>query len=144
MKSSKLIAAAILCSLGLTAHGADTFKIRQLPTGMVRGKPCVIGNGCVVDPEVLIDGDHTLERCAEVTEAVLHAVFDALHRHRVMTEFIVLKPNMVVPGKAHPRKASPEEVAAAVAFLASEAAGYITGQTIAVDGGLSLHNWLDE
>jgi adenylosuccinate synthase len=34
--------------------GADTFKIRQLPTGIVRGKPCVIGNGCVVDPEVLI------------------------------------------------------------------------------------------
>jgi fructose-bisphosphate aldolase class I len=48
-----------------------------------------------------------------VTEAVLHAVFDALHRHRVATEVIVLKPNMVVPGKKHPRRASPDEVAAA-------------------------------
>jgi fructose-bisphosphate aldolase, class I len=67
----------------------------------------------IVEPEVLIDGDHTLERCFEVSEAVLHAVFDALYRHRVATESIVLKPNMVLPGKAHPRKASPEEVAAA-------------------------------
>lgn len=67
----------------------------------------------IVEPEVLIDGSHTLERCAEVTEAVLHAVFHALHRHRVVTELIILKPNMVVPGKAHPNKASPEKVAAA-------------------------------
>ena len=67
----------------------------------------------IVEPEVLIDGDHSLERCAEVSEAVLHAVFHALHRHRVVAELIVLKPNMVVPGKANPRKASPEEVAAA-------------------------------
>ena len=67
----------------------------------------------IVEPEVLIDGDHTLERCAEVTEAVLHAVFDALHRHRVATELIVLKPNMVVPGKASQAKASAEAVAKA-------------------------------
>lgn len=67
----------------------------------------------IVEPEVLIDGDHSLERCAEVSEAVLHAVFEALHRHRVIPELIVLKPNMVVPGKGHPRKAAPDEVAAA-------------------------------
>lgn len=67
----------------------------------------------IVEPEVLIDGDHTIERCHEVSEAVLHAVFDALRRHRVLLEGIVLKPSMVLPGKANPRKASPEEVAAA-------------------------------
>jgi fructose-bisphosphate aldolase class I len=67
----------------------------------------------IVEPEVLIDGDHTLERCAEVSEAVLHAVFDALHRHRVIPELIVLKPNMVVPGKAHAQKATADEAAAA-------------------------------
>ena len=67
----------------------------------------------IVEPEVLIDGDHSLERCEEVTESVLAAVFDALRRHRVATELIVLKPNMVVPGKKHSRRASPEEVAAA-------------------------------
>ncbi|HKP65121.1 MAG TPA: class I fructose-bisphosphate aldolase [Casimicrobiaceae bacterium] len=67
----------------------------------------------IVEPEVLIDGDHSLERCEDVTERVLHAVFDALQRHRVETELIVLKPNMVVPGRKHSRRASAEEVAAA-------------------------------
>ena len=67
----------------------------------------------IVEPEVLIDGDHTLERCHEVSEAVLHAVFDALYRHHVLLEGMILKPNMVLPGKANPRKAAPEEVAQA-------------------------------
>lgn len=65
----------------------------------------------IVEPEVLIDGDHTIERSAEVSEAVLHAVFHALHRHGVILEGMLLKPSMVIPGKAHPQKASPEEVA---------------------------------
>jgi len=67
----------------------------------------------IVEPEVLIDGDHTMERCDEVTEAVLHAVFQALHRHKVILENIILKPSMVVPGKDRPPKATPEQVAAA-------------------------------
>jgi fructose-bisphosphate aldolase class I len=67
----------------------------------------------IVEPEVLIDGDHTIERCYEVSEAVLHAVFQALRRHRVMLEGMVLKPSMVLPGKEHPPKASPETVAEA-------------------------------
>lgn len=66
----------------------------------------------IVEPEVLIDGEHSIERCAEVSEAVLHAVFHALHRHRVVLEYIVLKPSMVVPGKAQPT-ASPAAVAKA-------------------------------
>jgi len=65
----------------------------------------------IVEPEVLLDGDHTIERCLEVTEAVQHAVFHALRRHGVELEYIVLKPSMVVPGKAAQRKASPEEIA---------------------------------
>jgi fructose-bisphosphate aldolase class I len=67
----------------------------------------------IVEPEVLIDGDHTIERCYEVSEAVLHAVFDALHRHRVLLEGMVLKPSMVLPGKEHATKASPQQVAEA-------------------------------
>lgn len=67
----------------------------------------------IVEPEVLIDGDHGLERCFEVTEAVLHAVFHALYRHRVTLEYIVLKPNMVLPGKLHASQATPDQVAAA-------------------------------
>lgn len=54
----------------------------------------------IVEPEVLIDGDHTIERCEEVTEPVLHALFHALNRHKVMLEYIILKPSMVISGKA--------------------------------------------
>ena len=67
----------------------------------------------IVEPEVLIDGDHTIERSALVIETVLHAVFHALYRHKVVLECIVLKPSMVTPGKDHPPKASPEQVAEA-------------------------------
>ena len=66
----------------------------------------------IVEPEVLLDGGHSLERCAEVTEAVLHAVFAALHQHRVALEHMLLKPSMVVAGKAHPKQAAVAEVAA--------------------------------
>jgi len=64
----------------------------------------------IVEPEVLMDGGHDVERCAEVSEAVLHAVFDALHRHHVVLEHMLLKPNMVLPGSEQP-KATPEDVA---------------------------------
>ena len=67
----------------------------------------------IVEPEVLIDGNHTIERCYEVCEAVLHAVFDALYRQRVLLEGMVLKPSMVLPGKENPKKANPEQVAEA-------------------------------
>jgi fructose-bisphosphate aldolase class I len=53
----------------------------------------------IVEPEVLMDGGHTIGRCADVTEAVLHEVFHALHRHRVILEHMLLKPSMVVAGK---------------------------------------------
>jgi fructose-bisphosphate aldolase class I len=52
----------------------------------------------VVEPEVLMDGDHTLERCYEVTEEVLQTVFSQLYIQRVMLEGMILKPNMVLPG----------------------------------------------
>lgn len=66
----------------------------------------------IVEPEVLIDGDHDIARCETVTEAVQHAVFHALKRHRVQLEYMLLKPNMVVPGKAYATRAEPEDVAA--------------------------------
>ncbi len=67
----------------------------------------------IVEPEVLMDGGHSLDRCAEVTEGVLHEVFHALHRYRVVLEHTLLKPSMVVPGKEHAQQATPAEVAAA-------------------------------
>jgi fructose-bisphosphate aldolase, class I len=67
----------------------------------------------IVEPEVLMDGDHTIERCAEVTENTLRAVFNSLHLNRVQLEYIILKPNMVVPGIQHQPQASIKEVAEA-------------------------------
>jgi fructose-bisphosphate aldolase class I len=67
----------------------------------------------IVEPEVLMEGAHTLERCEQVTSLVLHAVFDALHDQNVMLEGTLLKPNMVVPGKACAERADAETVATA-------------------------------
>jgi fructose-bisphosphate aldolase class I len=52
----------------------------------------------IVEPEVLMEGQHTLQRCAEVTEQVLHGVFEQLHVQRALLEGLLLKPNMVLPG----------------------------------------------
>ena len=65
----------------------------------------------VVEPEVLMVGDHTLERCAAVTEEVLRAVFDQLYMQQVMPEAMILKPNMVLPGLTCPQQATVDEVA---------------------------------
>ncbi len=67
----------------------------------------------IVEPEVLMDGSHTIERCEEVTNATLRAVFDALDDHRICLAGMVLKPNMVISGKKAPKRASPQEVAEA-------------------------------
>ena len=67
----------------------------------------------IVEPEVLMDGSHTLERCTEVTGAVLHAVFHALFEQGVSLTSMLLKPNMVIAGKECSRPASVQEVATA-------------------------------
>jgi fructose-bisphosphate aldolase class I len=67
----------------------------------------------IVEPEVLMDGNHSLETCARVTEEVLHAVFHELHVQRVALEAMLLKPNMVVPGSECPQSAGPAQVAQA-------------------------------
>jgi len=65
----------------------------------------------IVEPEVLMDGDHTIERCFEATETTLHVVFEALLRHRVGLERMLLKPNMVLSGKDCPSQADVDRVA---------------------------------
>jgi fructose-bisphosphate aldolase, class I len=67
----------------------------------------------IVEPEVLMDGSHTIERCERVTGVVLHSVFDALFEQDVVLEGMLLKPNMVISGKECPRQASVQEVATA-------------------------------
>jgi fructose-bisphosphate aldolase, class I len=65
----------------------------------------------IVEPEVLMDGDHDIDRCQAITEWVLKTVYEALYYARVQLEGTVLKPNMVIPGKKCPKRASVEEVA---------------------------------
>ena len=65
----------------------------------------------IVEPEVLLDGNHTIERCEEVTEATLRITFSALAEQRVHLEGMILKPSMVVSGKDNARQAGVDEVA---------------------------------
>jgi len=65
----------------------------------------------IVEPEVLMDGNHTLEQCRVTTEEVLRSVFNQLNSQRVLLEGMILKPNMVLPGLTCPTQASVDEVA---------------------------------
>jgi fructose-bisphosphate aldolase class I len=67
----------------------------------------------VVEPEVLMDGTHSLERCAQVTMETLRVVYEQLARHRVALEASLLKPNMVLPGADCPVQVSDDQIAAA-------------------------------
>jgi fructose-bisphosphate aldolase class I len=67
----------------------------------------------IVEPEVLMEGGHSIERCEEVTELTLNLVFDRLHAHRILLEGMLLKPNMVIAGKKASRQADIQEVAEA-------------------------------
>ncbi len=89
--------------VGLNAHALARYAALCQEVGVVP----------IVEPEVLLDGSHPIERCAEVTGAVLHAVFGELVQRRVSLESMLLKPSMVIAGKDCPRQASVPEVAAA-------------------------------
>jgi fructose-bisphosphate aldolase class I len=65
----------------------------------------------IVEPEVLMDGDHDIDRCYDVTQRVLNKVFQELRIQRVALEGMILKPNMAISGKKCPKQAPVEEVA---------------------------------
>ena len=65
----------------------------------------------IVEPEVIMDGNHTMERCFEVTEEVLHTVFNQLYTQGVILEGMILKPNMVLPGLTCPKQKSADDIA---------------------------------
>lgn len=67
----------------------------------------------IVEPEVLMDTDHSLDDCYDATSRTLERVYDALYEHRVDLAGTLLKPNMVIPGKGNADQASPERIAAA-------------------------------
>lgn len=91
----------------------------------------------VVEPEVLMEGHHTLEACSEVTESVVRTVFRELYSQRVKLEGMILKPNMVLPGVTCPRQESVEEVAdATVACLLRSVPTAVPG-VVFLSGGQS-------
>ncbi len=96
----------------VTENTPSALAIKTNAEGLAQYAAICQANGIVpiVEPEVLIDSDHTIERCAEVTEHVLHAVFHALHKHHVKLEYIILKPSMVINGKKCAAKATAEQV----------------------------------
>lgn len=91
----------------------------------------------IVEPEVLPDGDHDLERAQKVTETVLAAVYKALNDHHVYLEGTLLKPNMVTAGQSCTKKYTPEEVAiATVTALRRTVPAAVPGVTF-LSGGQS-------
>jgi fructose-bisphosphate aldolase class I len=91
----------------------------------------------IVEPEVLMDGDHTLERCYEVTERTLRKVFAQLYEQRVVLEQTLLKPNMVLPGKDCPQQASPRQVAEATIHCFKRAVPAAVPGIVFLSGGQS-------
>lgn len=99
----------------------------------------------IVEPEVLMDGDHSIERCEEVTNAALKALFSELAAQNVALEGIILKPNMVISGSDASNRAGPAEVAEATlrslkAHVPSEVPGiaFLSGGQSAEEATLHL------
>ncbi|CAN1357085.1 Fructose-bisphosphate aldolase 3, cytoplasmic, partial [Linum perenne] len=84
--------------------------INENANGLARYAIICQENGLVpiVEPEILVDGSHDIDRCLDVTERVLAACYKALNDHHVFLEGTLLKPNMVTPGSDNPKKASPD------------------------------------
>jgi len=91
----------------------------------------------MVEPEVLMDGDHDIETCYEVTEVTLRSLFDALYNQNVMLEGTILKASMVVPGKDCPEQASVEEVAESTLMCLKSAVPAILPGIVFLSGGQS-------
>ena len=91
------------CALTANSHALARYAALCQEAGIVP----------IVEPEVLMDGEHGIERCEEVTSETLRRVFDDLAGQRVAYEHMLLKPNMIVPGKKSGQQATPEEVAEA-------------------------------
>jgi len=103
------------CVLKISDHTPSELAMKENANVLARYATICQQNGLVpiVEPEVLCDGEHTLERAQIVTEAVLSAQYKALVDHHVYLEGTLLKPNMVTAGQSCPTKYSPEQCAKA-------------------------------
>ena len=91
----------------------------------------------MVEPEVLMDGDHDIEACYQVTEVTLRSLFDALYNHNVMLEGTILKASMVLPGKDSEDAASVDEVAESTLMCLKSAVPAILPGIVFLSGGQS-------
>ncbi len=96
----------------VTATTPSTLAIKTNSEGLASYAALCQANGIVpiVEPEILIDGDYTIERSASVTEAVLHSLFHTLYKHKVSLEHLILKPSMVISGKKSATQATAEQI----------------------------------
>jgi len=103
------------CVLKITEHTPSQLAIMENANVLARYASICQQNRIVpiVEPEILVDGGHSMERCQHVTEKVLAACYKALNDHNVYIEGTLLKPNMVTPGHDNPMKATPGQVAEA-------------------------------
>jgi len=103
------------CVLKITEHTPSQLAIMENANVLARYASICQQNRIVpiVEPEILVDGGHSMERCQHVTEKVLAACYKALNDHNVYIEGTLLKPNMVTPGHDNPVKATPDQVAEA-------------------------------
>ncbi|KAJ2940279.1 hypothetical protein O0L34_g11851 [Tuta absoluta] len=103
------------CPLKISEHTPSTRAINDTAQVLARYASICQSEGLVpiVEPDVLLDGDHNILRTQKVTEVALAAVYKALNDHHVFLEGTLLKPNMVTPGQGCPKKSTPEEIAQA-------------------------------
>jgi fructose-bisphosphate aldolase class I len=113
--------------IGVSAHALGRYAAMCQEAGLVP----------IVEPEVLMTGRHTIQRCREVTHAVLRAVFDALDEQDVTLEAMILKPNMVLPGLDCPEQAGPDAVASATLACLQRAVPAAVAGVAFLSGGQS-------
>ncbi len=111
----------------VNAHALARFAALSQEAGLVP----------IVEPEVLMDGDHGIERCTTVTEATLDRVFEALADQRVRLEGMLLKPNMVLPGTDHEPQSGVAEVAEATVRVLRRAVPAAVPGIVFLSGGQS-------
>ncbi len=91
----------------------------------------------IVEPEILMDGSHSIDECYAVTETTLKSVFDELYKQRVVLEQMLLKPNMVISGSDCPEQAGTDEIAAKTVYCFEQTVPVAVPGVVFLSGGQS-------
>jgi fructose-bisphosphate aldolase, class I len=119
-------------------HCPSDLAIQENAIGLARYGAICQDNGLVpiIEPEILADGNHGIERCVEVTQKVLAATYKAIHDHNLLLEGTLLKPNMVTPGVSGPQVSHEENAMATVTVLRRTVPAAVPG-VVFLSGGQS-------